>query len=140
MVRLASLNAVGSLGALLVLWTYCVTCLHAVIDACVFGVVLCVVCCLLCLVCVVCCVLCIVCCVVCALSCVLCVVCCVLRVVCCVLRVVCCGLCVVCLCDVCCVLCVVDSICYDPYAMTCDDFLYVFRKSSHLHETHLEEL
>ena len=48
-------------------------------------------------------------------------------------------LCVVCRCDVCCVLCVVDSIRYDPYAMTCDDFLYVFRKSSHLHETHLEE-
>jgi hypothetical protein len=101
--------------------------------------VLCVVCCLVCVLCDVCCVLCIVCCVVCALSCVLCVVCCVLRVVCCVLCVVCCGLCVVCLCDVCCVLCVVDSICYDPYAMTCDDFLYVFRKSSHLHETHLEE-
>jgi hypothetical protein len=107
------------------------------------SLVLCVVCCVLfvvsCVLCVVCCVLCIVCCVVCALSCVLCVVCCVLRVVCCVLCVVCCGLCVVCLCDVCCVLCVVDSICYDPYAMTCDDFLYVFRKSSHLHETHLEE-
>ena len=34
---------------------------------------------------------------------------------------------------------VVDSKCYGPYAMTCDDFLYVFRKSSHLHETHLEE-
>ena len=32
-----------------------------------------------------------------------------------------------------------ERICYDPYAMTCDDFLYVFRKSSHLHETHLEE-
>ena len=34
---------------------------------------------------------------------------------------------------------VVDSICYDPYMLTCDDFLYVLSKSSHLHETHLED-
>ena len=35
--RLASLAAFASLGALLVLWTSYVMCLHVVIDACVFG-------------------------------------------------------------------------------------------------------
>jgi len=28
--------------------------------------------------------------------------------------------------------CIVELICYDLYAMTCDDFLFVFSKSSHL--------
>ncbi len=35
--RLASLAALASLGALLVLWTSYVMCLHVAIDACVFG-------------------------------------------------------------------------------------------------------
>ena len=35
--RPASLAALASLGALIVLWTSHVTCLHVVIDACVFG-------------------------------------------------------------------------------------------------------
>ena len=35
--RLASLATLASLGALFVLWTSYVMCLHVVIDACVFG-------------------------------------------------------------------------------------------------------
>ena len=35
--RLASLAARASLGALLLMWTSYVMCLHVVIDACVFG-------------------------------------------------------------------------------------------------------
>ena len=36
--RLASLTALASLGALLVLWTSCVMCLHVAIDVCLESV------------------------------------------------------------------------------------------------------